>query len=84
MGRYQHRKEHGVKRIIQRMERPKSTPAFVLLVKKARQASRLRNRVKQLTEEREERVVCQLKHKLHFVSTKVPTLKAAFKPTQRS
>ena len=52
-GRYQQRKEQGVKRITQRMERPKSTPLPLLpVVKRAKQARRLRNRVTQLTVER--------------------------------
>lgn len=35
----------------QRMERPKSTPLLEAVVKKAKHASRLRNRVTQLTED---------------------------------
>lgn len=49
MGLYQQRKEQGVKSMSQRMERPKSTPFDESVVKKARHASTLRNRVTQLT-----------------------------------
>lgn len=51
MGRYQQRKEQGVKRMNQRMERPKSTPSVGSRMKKARQARTLRNRVTQFTED---------------------------------
>lgn len=51
MGRYQQRKEQGVKRMNQRMARPKSIPSVESRMKNARQARTLRNRVTQFTEE---------------------------------